>query len=112
MNYLQKNYLKRIKTGRNDSKFTIGKYRIHTMEIIKLILVNICVPETKFPYLKILLFCRRSSFRIFDQFRGLFKQTKRRNWGKNRREITRMFTAAKFCHQVTWARQKDDLKEN
>ena len=33
---LQNNYLDCIKTGSNDSKFTIGKYHINTMEIIKL----------------------------------------------------------------------------
>ena len=36
LNHLQKHYLECIKTGRNDSKFTIGKYHINTMEIIKL----------------------------------------------------------------------------
>ena len=34
-NNLQKKFLECVKTGRNDSKFTIAKYHISTMEIIK-----------------------------------------------------------------------------
>ena len=43
-----KNYLKHVKTGRNDSKFTIGKYPINTREIIKLFWANIFMPEQSF----------------------------------------------------------------
>ena len=45
--------------GRNDSKFTIGKYHINTMEIIKLFQVNIFMPVTEFPCLPIVLFCKK-----------------------------------------------------
>ena len=43
--------------------------------------VNIFMPVTKFPCLTILLFCKRRPFQIFDQFRGLSKETKDKNWG-------------------------------
>ena len=61
--------------GRNDSKFTIVKYHINTMEIIKLFQVNIFMPVTEFPCLPIVLFCKKRPFWIFDQFRRLFKET-------------------------------------
>ena len=66
--------------GRNDKKFTIGKYYIKTMEIIKLFTVNIFLPVTKFRPLTIVLFCKKRLLRIFGQFRGLFKETKGKNW--------------------------------
>ena len=47
------NYLESVKTGRNDSKFTIGKSHINTMKIIKLFRVDIFMLVTKFPRLKI-----------------------------------------------------------
>ena len=50
------------KMGKNDRKFTIGKYHINTVEIIKLFQVNIFIPVTKFPYLTIFLFCKRRPF--------------------------------------------------
>ena len=112
--------------GRNNSKFTIGKYHINTMEIIKLFQVNIFMPVTKFPHLTIWLFCKRS-FQIFGQFRELFKETNSKNWGfciedererkKTRmakadfafrlkgREKTQMAKVVKCCHQVTWAQK-------
>ena len=46
----------------------------NTMEIIKLFLVNIFMPVTKFPCLAIWLFCKRRLFWIFGKFRGLFKE--------------------------------------
>ena len=81
MNHLQKNYLEHVKTGRNDSKFTIGKCHINTMEIIKLFQVNIFIPVTKFPRLTVWFFCKRKPFKIFGQFRGLFEETNGKNWG-------------------------------
>ena len=42
--------------------------------------VNIFMPVIKFPCLTI-LFCKRRPFQIFDQFRGLSKETNRKNWG-------------------------------
>ena len=46
------------------------------MEIINLLRVNILLRVIKFPRLTILLLiCKRNPFRIFDQFRGLFKKT-------------------------------------
>ena len=33
--------------GRSDSRFTIDKYHINTMEITKLFRANICMPVTK-----------------------------------------------------------------
>ena len=39
------------------------------------------MPGIKFPRLTILLFCKRRPLAIFDQFRGLFKETKAKNWG-------------------------------
>ena len=60
--------------GRNDSEFTIGKYHINTMKIIKLFQVNIFIPVTKFPHFTIW-------FWTFGQFRGLFKKTIDKNWG-------------------------------
>ena len=47
------NYLECGKMGRNDSKFAIGKYHVNTMEIIKLLRINIFMPATKFPHLTI-----------------------------------------------------------
>ena len=38
------------------------------------------MPVTKFPFLTIFLFCKRRPTRIFDQFRGLFKETNDKNW--------------------------------
>ena len=67
--------------GRNNSKFTVGKYRINTIEIIESFRVNVFMPVTKFPHLTIWLFCKRRPFRIFGQFRGLFKETNGKNWG-------------------------------
>ena len=67
--------------GRNDSKFTIGKCHINTMDIIKLFQVNIFMAVTKFPCLTIWLFCKRRRCRIFGQFMGLFKETNTKNWG-------------------------------
>ena len=63
--------------GRNDSKFTIGKYYVNTMNIIKLFRVNIFMPVTKFPHLTIWLFSQKRPFQIFSQFRGLFKKNQR-----------------------------------
>ena len=42
--------------------------------------VNIFMPVIKFPCLTI-LFCKRRPFQIFDQFRGLSKETKDKHWG-------------------------------
>ena len=67
--------------GRNDNKFTSGKYDINTMEIIKLFQVNISMPVMEFPHLTILLLHKRRPFRIFGQFRVLFKETNCKNWG-------------------------------
>ena len=75
MHHLQKDYREYIKTGNNDKKFTMGKYHINTMEIIKLFPVNIFMPITKFPPLAILLFCKKKPFRIFDQFLSLKEST-------------------------------------
>ena len=66
--------------GKNDNKFTIGKYHLNTMEFIKLFPVNIFMPVTKFPRLTILLFCKKRLFRIFGQFKRLFKETNDKNW--------------------------------
>ena len=74
MNHLQKNYLEYVKTGRNGSKFTIGKYHINIMEIIKLFQVNNFMPVTKFPSLTIWLFCQKGPFQILGQFRGPFEK--------------------------------------
>ena len=46
----------------NDSKFTIRKYHMITMEIIKLFPANVFIPVTKFPRLTILLFCKKRPF--------------------------------------------------
>ena len=70
-----------IKTRRNDSKFTIGKYHINTIEIINLFGVNIFMPVTKVHHLLIWLYCKRRLFQIFGQFRELFKETNGRSQG-------------------------------
>ena len=54
---------------------------INTLEIIKLLRVNIFMPVTKFPHLTMWLFCKKRSFWIFGWFRGLFKETNGKNWG-------------------------------
>ena len=113
MNHLQNNYLECAKTGWEGMIANLllvsYKYHINTMKIIKLFRVNIFIPITKFPYLTILLFCERRSFRIFDQFRGLFKETNDKILGdyvgKGRENIW-MFKVAKSCHKVTWAQKK------
>ena len=105
MHHLQKNYLECIKTGKNDRKFTIGKYYMNTMEFIKLFPVNIFMPVAKFPRSSILLFCKKMPLRIFGQFRELFKETNDKNWvfyvEKERKKKTGMIKVAKSCHQVT-----------
>ena len=82
---------------------------IGTIEIIQLFEVNIFMPVTRFPGLTILLFCKRRPFWIFDQFRGLFKETNSKNLGsalrKKGREKTRTVKVAKSCCQVTWAQK-------
>ena len=81
---------------------------IGTIEIIQLFEVNIFMPVTRFPSLTI-LFCKRRPFWIFDQFRGLFKETNSKNLGfalrKKGREKTRTVKVAKSCCQVTWAQK-------
>ena len=65
---------------RNDRKFTIGKYHMNKMEIIKLLQVNIIMSVTTFPCVTIWLFCKRRPFRIFGQFReGGVKENNRKN---------------------------------
>ena len=49
------------KMGRNDRKFTIGKYHINTVEIIKLFQVNIFIPVTKFPCLTIFFILQKEA---------------------------------------------------
>ena len=49
LNNFQKNYLKYVKTGRNDRKFTIGKYHINAMSVTKLFRVNIFI-SSKYLY--------------------------------------------------------------
>ena len=61
--------------GMNNSKLTNGKCHINTMDIIKLFRVDIFMPVTKFPRLIIWLFRKRKPFRIFGQFREIFKDT-------------------------------------
>ena len=53
LNHLQETYIEYVKMRRNDSKFTIGKYHINMMEIIKLFPVSIFMPVPKFPGLTI-----------------------------------------------------------
>ena len=100
--------------GKNDSKFTNDKYHINTMEIIELVSLNIFMLVTKFPHLKILLFCQRRPFQIFGQFRGLFQENNCQNWEfcvEKEREKTRMVKVAKSCHQVTWAQKSMTKKK-
>ena len=97
-----------MRIGRNDSKCTIGKYHINTVEIIKLFRVNILFwPVTKFPRLTILLFFKRSPFWIYDQFKDFSNKLTAKIWDftlrKKGREKARMVKVAKSCHQVTWA---------
>ena len=56
-----------------------GKYHINTGEIIKF-RVNIFMSVTKFPFLTISLSCKMRRIQNFVQFRGLFKETNRKNW--------------------------------
>ena len=64
------------------------------MRHIKFFRVNIFLPVTKFPHLTIWLFCKRRPYRIFGQFRGLFRGTNGKNRGfalrENVREKTRI----------------------
>ena len=52
--------------------------------------------------------------RIFDQFRGFFKETNDKNWEfcieKERDRKTKMVKVEKSCHQVTWT-QKNVTKK-
>ena len=75
---MQNSHLECIKTGTNDDKFSIIKYHIIKMEIIRLFRVNKFMSVTKFPRLTVLLFCKTRSF---DQFRGLFRETNDKNLG-------------------------------
>ena len=94
------------KTGRNDSKFSIGKYHINTIEIIKLFQVNIFMPVTKFPRLIILLSLISSG----DFSKKLIAKIGDFALGKKGREKTQMVKVAKSCHQVTQA-QKNVTKK-
>ena len=64
LHHLQTNYLECIKTGRNDSKFTIGKYLINTMEIIKLFRLNIFMLVVKFLRFTIWLFYKMEIIKL------------------------------------------------
>ena len=76
------------------------------VKYVTLVPYNISMPVTKFPCLTILLFCRKRHFQIFDQFRGLFKETDDKTWGAyNGKEKERKYVA-KSCRQVTWAQKK------
>ena len=104
MHDLQKNHLECVKTGRNDSKSTIGKYYMNTMEIIKLFPVNIFMPVRKFPHLTILLFCKKRPSDLWS-VQGFFSKKPTVKIGylalrKKEREKTRMVTVAKSFHQV------------
>ena len=66
--------------GRNDSKLTIGKCHMNTMETIKVFPVNIFSPVTKFARLIILSFCKKRLFWMFGQFRFFFKETNGKTW--------------------------------
>ena len=68
-----KSYPELVKIRKNDSKFTIVKYRMNTIEIIRLFPINIFMSVANFPCLKILLFYRTKPFMIFGQF-GFFFQ--------------------------------------
>ena len=77
-----KSYFEWVKIRRNDSKFTIVKYRINTIEIIRLFPINIFMPAANFPCLTILLFYRTKPVMIFGQFGGFFpKKPTTKNWG-------------------------------
>ena len=104
------NYLECVKTGRNDSKFTIDNYHINTVEIIKVFKVNIFMLITNFSRLIILLFCKMMPFQIFDQFNALFKETNWKNLGfcvEKERERKDM-NVPKSVHQGT---KRYDQKE-
>ena len=76
-----KSYLEWVKIRRNDSKFTIVKYRINTIKIIRLFPINIFMPAANFPCLTILLFYRTKPFMIFGQFGVFFpKKPTTENW--------------------------------
>ena len=95
--------------GGNDSKFTIGKYHINTMEINKLFRVNIFMPVTKFPHLTIWLFCKKRPFRSLVSSGGFSKKPTAKigdfALSKKGRAKTRMAKVVKSCHQVTWAQK-------
>ena len=82
LTWFTKSYLEWIKTRRNDSKFTIVKYRINTIEIIRLFPINIFMPAANFPCLTILLSYRTKPVMIFGQFGVFFpKKPTTKNWG-------------------------------
>ena len=93
---------------KKDSKFTIGKYHINTMKIIKLLQVSIFMPVTRFPGLTIWLFCKRRLFQIFGQF-GSFSKKPLAKIGhfalrKKGREKTQL--AKRWMVDLWWTREK------
>ena len=71
LNHLQKNY-----TGRNDSKFAIGKYHINAMEIIKPFQVNIFMP-IPFP----LDYLQKNAISDLWSVQGAFQRNHRKKLG-------------------------------
>ena len=80
MHHLQKNYLECIKTGVNDSKFTIGEYHVIAMEIIKVYPVNIFIPVTSFLGWKFCHFAKRGHFDLWS-VRGFLQRNQQQILG-------------------------------
>lgn len=90
--YEQKN-LAWVKTGRDDSRFTISKYLINVMEI-KLLSIKIFMFISNFPRLTVLSFYKGKPFQTFVQFRGLLKEINGEKWlfcfekeGRNKKNV-------------------------
>ena len=93
-----------MKTGRNGSKNSIGKYHINKNVCIKLSLID------NFVSLQTEILLDLWSIQAF------FKETKGENWGfcieKKRERKMRMIKVAKFCHQVTSTQKTRQKRES
>ena len=73
------------------------------------------MPVTKFPFLKISLFCKGRSFWIFDKFKGLFKETNGKNWKfcveKERKRKKQIIKVGKILLSSNMTQKERDQKE-
>ena len=90
--------------GRDDRKFTISKYHINVMEIIKSFSIKIFFVYIDLSFIN--NFIKANPIGCMTRLWGLLKETNGKNLVvclKKRRVIKqRMIKVAKSCHQASW----------